>query len=978
MCCLQGQVQVPPFAHPPPTLTTLFKGSITLAKSFRKNICQFNFAFAFTSVAAKVNNTVIAGSGPYAFKLHGSLHQMGALLPAPGNLPHFAHLYILDTDMALSARMDNNTNLDPSTMSDLHHMLLECNPYVDMYKQAHQILREKPPGEQLSVVVRITVDPSIDLHRYNALTASEVAAIVPGGSDDVHLHCDIIVHLHGGGLTRISHLHHSYSPLHYVLLFPRGDSGFHLNMPSHPGPNGQRCTKNISQQCYYAYCAFPRPAPQPDAIFYGGKLFQQYLVDAWVSVEESNLHWIRTHQKQIRADLYQGLHDAVHAANQDGPPVHLGQQGQCIVLPSSHSGSACHMFQLFQDSMAICCYGCKPDLFLTMTANPNWPEVQESLLKYEDGSSQTAADHPDVVACVFELKKKALLAEVKAGLFGEVAGSVHTIEFQKRGLPHMHLLIFLKGPHKIHDAAHVNTLVSAQIPDPDLHPHLHSCVTKYMLHGPHGAPDHVKALCMQKDAHQNWHCTKHYPRDFCDQTHFGEEGYPVYARPNNGCSFSKQPGGHVYTNRDVVPHNPYLLAKYCCHLNLEISASVKAVKYIHKYIYKGPDHATVQIGHVDKIQDYVDAYYVGPTEACWHHFEFSMHQELPSVYHLPIHVQNEQQVFFQPGEDPLQVLEHPSAKKTHLIEWFKANQDYPDTAPQYLYQDFPQHFVWEAKGHLWKPRKQGFAIGCMYFVHPSAGEHFYLRMLLTIIRGAKDWVDLRIFNGVEYPTYKATCFARGLLEDDGEWDQCLMEAGQMQTGSQLCSLFASILSFNNPSQPAVLWDHHKAKLCDDLHHALLQLHHPDPSEQEVYDYGLHLINTILIKMGKQLKDFLPMPLPQHHWHLLGNLLLQDELNHDIYDLALYVEVNSSSFNLEQRLAFEAVLASVNGNLGKTFFLHSPGGGGKTYLCNTIAAAVCSKGKVVLCVASSGIASLLLDGGCTAHSRFKIPMSPPPV
>src|SRR5712692_5205066 len=105
------------------------------------------------------------------------------------------------------------------TMSDLHHMLLDCNPYVDMYKQAHQILREKPPGEQLSVVVYITVDPSTDLCRYNAPTASEVAAIVPGGSDDVHLHCDIIVHLHGGALTRINHLHHSYSPLHYVLLF---------------------------------------------------------------------------------------------------------------------------------------------------------------------------------------------------------------------------------------------------------------------------------------------------------------------------------------------------------------------------------------------------------------------------------------------------------------------------------------------------------------------------------------------------------------------------------------------------------------------------------------------------------------------------------------------------------------------------------------------------------------------------------------
>src|SRR5882724_5204436 len=196
----------------------------------------------------------------------------------------------------------------------------------------------------------------------------------------------------------------------------------------------------------------------------------------------------------------------------------------------------------------------------------------------------------------------------------------------------------------------------------------------------------------------------------------------------------------------------------------------------------------------------------------------------------------------------------------------------------------------------------------------------------------------------------------------------------MQTGGQLRSFFASILCHNNPSQPAVLWDHHKAKLCDDLHHRLIHLNHPDPTEDQIFDYGLYLIDGILRKMGKQLQDFPPIPLPQHHWQILGNFLLQDELDYDIYDLTLDVEECYTSFNVEQRLAFDAVMASVEGNQGRTFFLQSAGGGGKTYLCNTIAAAVHSKTKVALCVASSGIAALLLDGGCTAHSCFKIPIS----
>ena len=67
------------------------------------------------------------------------------------------------------------------------------------------------------------------------------------------------------------------------------------------------------------------------------------------------------------------------------------------------------------------------------------------------------------------------------------------------------------------------------------------------------------------------------------------------------------------------------------------------------------------------------------------------------------------------------------------------------------------------------------------------------------------------------------------------------------------------------------------------------------------------------------------------------------------------------------------MASVNNNSGKTFFLHSAGDCGKTFVCNTIAAAVRAQGKIALCVASSGTASLLLEGGRTAHSTFKIPL-----
>ena len=177
------------------------------------------------------------------------------------------------------------------------------------------------------------------------------------------------------------------------------------------------------------------------------------------------------------------------------------------------------MQQLFQDSMAICRFYRKPDIFLTMTANPNWPEITEQLLQDDPvpgqaQSRQTTADRPDIVAWAFEEKKKALLKEVKAGIFGKAVAMVHTIEFQKRGLPHMHLLIFLDQPDKIRNPDDVDSIVSAQIPDKTQHPKLWETVTTTMIHG-------CTAKCLV-----NGKCSKDFPKEFRDQTHFGENGYP--------------------------------------------------------------------------------------------------------------------------------------------------------------------------------------------------------------------------------------------------------------------------------------------------------------------------------------------------------------------------------------------------------------------------------------------------------------------
>ena len=138
-----------------------------------------------------------------------------------------------------------------------------------------------------------------------------------------------------------------------------------------------------------------------------------------------------------------------------------------------------------------------------------------------------------------------------------------------------------------------------------------------------------------------------------------------------------------------------------------------------------------------------------------------------------------------------------------LIEFFNecANSEH---ARQYLYQEFPQFYVWDVKHKKWKIRQRGFAIGRMFYVPPKAGESFYLRTLLTIVRGPSSFEDLQTFNGVRHESFKSACIARGLLENDGEWKLCLQEAALIQTGVQLRQLFVTLLRDCHPTNPSVM------------------------------------------------------------------------------------------------------------------------------------------------------------------------------
>ena len=77
-----------------------------------------------------------------------------------------------------------------------------------------------------------------------------------------------------------------------------------------------------------------------------------------------------------------------------------------------------------------------------------------------------------------------------------------------------------------------------------------------------------------------------------------------------------------------------------------------------------------------------------------------------------------------------------------------------------------------------------------------------------------------------------------------------------------------------------------------------------------------------------------------------------------------------TLNQDQHAVFNAIVNAVETKFGQCFFLHGSGGTGKTYVYNTLCYFLCGQNKIVLCVAPSGIVSLLLIGGRTLHSAFK--------
>ncbi|KAL3646267.1 hypothetical protein CASFOL_011447 [Castilleja foliolosa] len=408
-CCKRGAVRLPLPLRPPDVIRQMFENDV-----FMDNIRAYNNMFSMTSLGAQIDDAVNDGWGPYVFKVSGQIcHWIGSLCPPDNQRPRFLQMYIYDTNNEVSNRMRFFNSSDRNSLSEvvvqnLSEMLGLCNEYVRLFRNA--IDRCDAP-----------VESDFSIRLYNDVGDRRYAPPAPGTlggivrADDLSASgYDIVVHRKDGTPHRVSKLHPSYMPLQYPLLFPFAEQGWSptLTLHSVSGIAARRLTVNM----YFSYQIQDRDGMYA-LLLRGGRLLQQYLVDAYTCIEQNRLDYINANQNIFRSDFVAGLYDALARGD-----TNVNDTGKRIFLPSSFTGGPRYMYKHYQDALAICRVHGNPQYFITFTCNVKWPEISRHMTRVGAGHAQ---NRHDIIARVFHIKVVEFFKFLRSDKpFGEVAAVV--------------------------------------------------------------------------------------------------------------------------------------------------------------------------------------------------------------------------------------------------------------------------------------------------------------------------------------------------------------------------------------------------------------------------------------------------------------------------------------------------------------------------------------------------------------------------
>ncbi|XP_062202568.1 uncharacterized protein LOC133904932 [Phragmites australis] len=418
-------------------------------------------------------------------------------------------------------------------------------------------------------------------------------------------------------------------------------------------------------------------------------------------------------------------------------------------------------------------------------------------------------------------------------------------------------------------------------------------------------------------------------------------------------------------NHWVVPHNLVLLKKYNVHINVEAVNKLNLVKYLFKYVMKGPDCAksyfmaksrtddsmggTDELENndgIDEIAEYIKSRYLSTCEADWRLFGFEIHEKTPSVERLHVHLPGMNVITCHEEDDLQDIIDDPDSQVSMLTQWFITNQLYPN-ARNLTYCEFPTKWSWHPDKKLWSRRHTSTPkIGRLRFIHPRTGEAFYLRMLLMVVKGATYYEDIRTYQHIVYPTFCEACKTRGLIGDDTEWFILFDEAIIWATASQLRHLFMTIIVFSGVSNVQILFDKYWQFMADDISYRLhqsLQNNTYRVPDDHLKTLVIQELDAMFSRNGLSLSSYnFLIPYDAARGTSINRLLIE-ELSYNRAALEQEAYQMYSLLNKEQQHIFDTIITSIHNRTQCLYFVSGFGGTEKMYLWNYIISKLRSEG-----------------------------------
>ncbi|DAZ97930.1 TPA: LOW QUALITY PROTEIN: hypothetical protein N0F65_007271 [Lagenidium giganteum] len=420
-----------------------------------------------------------------------------------------------------------------------------------------------------------------------------------------------------------------------------------------------------------------------------------------------------------------------------------------------------------------------------------------------------------------------------------------------------------------------------------------------------------------------------------------ENGFPAMMRRDSDRTVVTK--NKRVENRPVIPYNSSCSHKYNGPINVEVCGSRGAsVKYLYKYIYQGSDLARVsrQNGQRDEIKEFLNARDILNVESCWRILDYPTQDKSHSVTRRSLHIETKQIIIIRANERSNDVINR--AQPTKLTRFFELCASEGEDGERCCIMKFPctsRGKGYNKLGNSKAKRQQGLACS------PLDIERYRLRLLLCNVKGPKSFEDVRTVDSTVYPSFRDACRALGLLDDDAEWHA---------TAPTVRGNFGL-------SDIRKLWENY--------------LHCMSEDYQQPFAVK---IEESFVRLAKCLQDYPSLP----QLEVFADISVGGEQNpppraEQSFNLEQLEATAAKSYllNEDQSVVYERVIETVRDpdSNHRCFFLDSPGGTGKSFVLEQIFAHVRLDGRIAIPVACSGIAALLLTGGRTVPSRFKLPL-----